>query len=117
MEGTLPGRVRRVGICLLGGEQIDLDSPDIFHEATTWSHGPGRSIIVSQQFTGKVACRSCVTQHDRTDPRYKNGWLDGFRGQDEVMLDIMSRQYQRGYRAGEELREYLDGYFFFEETI
>lgn len=120
--------------CEYGNHSVDPNSPETYQLIRGWVNGASKTDGVMLRTYTSYACKTCVnalvamTESETSKFKilpvepdvnkghidYKVGWLHGFRGIVPVRV-LETREFRAGYLAGEQIREWLDGYFFFGE--
>lgn len=120
--------------CALGDHPVPAHDAELYHEITAWVSGPKKDGGVLRLQTGRVACQPCITavrdgqdptqmdlfsivpalpKIDKNHPNYRAGWKCGFYGTASPE-SFSTAEWKIGYAAGEAMRDYLDGFFFWE---
>ena len=122
--------------CYFGDHLADPDAPDTHFMVTAWVSGPKRDGATLRENTEHVACGKCIAvrkmgqdptqdnlfdepkklEFDQTSQMYSEGWVAGFHGWGYNPGYGQFADYVAGYGAGQQMKDHLDGYFFFEVT-
>lgn len=123
--------------CFFGDHYVDPNAPDTFTQITAWVSGPKKNGATLSEETGNVACGKCIgarrlgqdptqddlfskpepePEFDIWSPMYKSGWKAGFMNTGYRPEYSRNTNYLAGYGMGQQFKDFLDGFFFFEET-